>query len=269
MAITYVSGDSASNSTGVEILCATTSSAAADFGILYSRGDSFGITQVLNLSTGTGWTQLFHRVVTGVGRDSVEAVWYKKFGASEPSPGVTPTTVEQFSASLSIFRGVNATTPFDATYVTADGVAGTNSMYTANPAITTGTTDAAVVLLAGYTGDDMDTAGAPSGYTLGQSVIAATRDERQQAVAYLLAAGAAGTKTPGVWTHTAAFPDLPDYRLTTLALALPGGGGSTVPAAVSDLAGTAGSTQVALTWTAPSDGGSAITDYVVQYRPVP
>ena len=40
----------------------------------------------------------------------------------------------------------------------------------------------------------------------------------------------------------------------------------TVPAAVSDLAGTAGNTQVVLTWTAPSDGGSAITDYVVQYR---
>ena len=41
----------------------------------------------------------------------------------------------------------------------------------------------------------------------------------------------------------------------------------TTPGAPTALAGTAGNTQVALTWTAPaSTGGSAITDYVVQYK---
>ena len=40
----------------------------------------------------------------------------------------------------------------------------------------------------------------------------------------------------------------------------------TAPAAISNLAGTAGDTQVVLTWTAPDDGGSSITDYIVQYR---
>lgn len=39
---------------------------------------------------------------------------------------------------------------------------------------------------------------------------------------------------------------------------------STVPSAITDLAGTAGDTQVTLNWTAPSNGGSAITDY--EYR---
>ena len=39
-----------------------------------------------------------------------------------------------------------------------------------------------------------------------------------------------------------------------------------VPGAPTSVAGTAGSNQVALTWSAPaSDGGAAITDYVVQY----
>lgn len=47
---------------------------------------------------------------------------------------------------------------------------------------------------------------------------------------------------------------------------LPTGTTPTVPAAVDDLAGTAGDSQVVLTWTAPDDGGSAITDYIVQYR---
>lgn len=41
---------------------------------------------------------------------------------------------------------------------------------------------------------------------------------------------------------------------------------ATAPGQVTALIPTPGNTQVALTWTAPSTGGSAITDYVVQYR---
>jgi surface protein len=45
-----------------------------------------------------------------------------------------------------------------------------------------------------------------------------------------------------------------------------GGGESVAPGAPTGVSGTAGSSQVSLSWTAPSDnGGSAITDYVVQY----
>ena len=44
------------------------------------------------------------------------------------------------------------------------------------------------------------------------------------------------------------------------------GTGPTAPNAVSDLAGTAGDTQVVLTWSAPASNNSAITDYIVQYR---
>jgi hypothetical protein len=43
---------------------------------------------------------------------------------------------------------------------------------------------------------------------------------------------------------------------------------ATVPDAVTNLAGVAGNSQVTLTWTAPADNGSAITDYIVQYRQV-
>jgi hypothetical protein len=42
----------------------------------------------------------------------------------------------------------------------------------------------------------------------------------------------------------------------------------TVPGAPTNLSGTAGNNQASLTWTAPSsDGGAAISDYVVQYSP--
>jgi len=44
---------------------------------------------------------------------------------------------------------------------------------------------------------------------------------------------------------------------------------ATNPDAVVDLAATAGTNEATLTWTAPADNGSAITDYVVQYRVKP
>src|SRR5690606_26150612 len=44
-----------------------------------------------------------------------------------------------------------------------------------------------------------------------------------------------------------------------------GGGGPTVPDAVDDLDAAAGDEEVVLTWSAPEDGGSAITDYIVEY----
>lgn len=44
--------------------------------------------------------------------------------------------------------------------------------------------------------------------------------------------------------------------------------GDTVPEAVDDLSGIAGVQEVVLDWTAPADGGDAITDYIVQFREV-
>ena len=49
----------------------------------------------------------------------------------------------------------------------------------------------------------------------------------------------------------------------------PGTAWAGTPGAPTALAGTAGDTQVALTWTAPSDtgGGGGITDYIIEYSP--
>lgn len=48
--------------------------------------------------------------------------------------------------------------------------------------------------------------------------------------------------------------------------ATPVAGSETVPGVPTGLSATAGNEQVSLTWSAPSDGGSAITDYTIQYR---
>lgn len=47
-----------------------------------------------------------------------------------------------------------------------------------------------------------------------------------------------------------------------------GASGPTVPAAISDLVGVVGNAQIPLDWSAPADGGDAITDYTVQFREV-
>ena len=65
-----------------------------------------------------------------------------------------------------------------------------------------------------------------------------------------------------------------DFQVATVNLAGTGSSSATVtvtpnvaPAAPTALAGTAGNAQVPLTWTAPAgNGGTAVTDYLVQYR---
>jgi hypothetical protein len=52
-------------------------------------------------------------------------------------------------------------------------------------------------------------------------------------------------------------------RATTTAVA------ATAPGQVTGLSATPGNTQVSLSWTAPSNGGSPITDYLVEYRTSP
>ena len=42
---------------------------------------------------------------------------------------------------------------------------------------------------------------------------------------------------------------------------------ATAPSAITDLAATAGNTQITLIWTAPNNGGSPITDYIVEFSP--
>lgn len=66
----------------------------------------------------------------------------------------------------------------------------------------------------------------------------------------------------GIVTDSSPLGGTGTFRYDSITLA-------TVPGAVSDLAGTVGNTQVPLTWSAPADGGAAITDYIVQWRVAP
>lgn len=48
-----------------------------------------------------------------------------------------------------------------------------------------------------------------------------------------------------------------------------GGSGASAPNAPNDLGATATADGADMTWTAPPDNGSPITDYIIQYRETP
>lgn len=118
------------------------------------------------------------------------------------------------------------------------------------------TTDVAnCFIISGFTGISASVSAEPSGYTSISNL-----DGGFSAVAYKIQVSAGSTGTDA-WTGTGA------AATARTAIALnPSPVADTIPAAVDDLAGTAGDEEVVLTWTAPDDGGATITDYVVQYR---
>lgn len=213
MAITFVGSDSdQAGKNQNDLTCAVTHQ-VDDFGLVYGRADEQSSVPVLSMSA--GWTLLDNQNPTS-GRDRVEYVWYRKFTSNGTSVNTMSTNVsEEHSMSMHIFRGVDTTTPFDASFIFNSG---SNNTTPTNSAITTVTDAATVILLHGATHDDITVAGAPTGYTLGEAVVGSTMDFRIQITAYDLDAGTAGTKTPTAWTHTSSPTSTAEWSVYTLAL---------------------------------------------------
>lgn len=226
MTITFVGSDSAEAGSGTADMTLTLPSHQADdFAIAYGRSDDD--VPVLAIST-AGWTELDQRSPTS-DRDRSEAVFFRRFtSGSETNPTMTIDTSQEHSFSVHVFRGVDTTTAFDAT-PNFQFTEGTNDTTPTNPAITSATDDACLILLHGATHDDISVAGAPStpaGMTIGETVLGTANDHRGQITAYLLDAGTAGTITPTAWTHTSNPTSVSDFSLYSLLLraAVAGGG---------------------------------------------
>lgn len=218
--ITYVGNVTDEDASGANLSPGNVSGYAADdFGLCFVYGDDNGGTETaFALITASGWTELFQDQQTP-GRSRRTAVYYKKLTGSETAPEFTNQEAQAFSVSYHVFRGVDTSTPFDVTFSDATHlIAAQNNTLAACPAITTATDNAAVVLFQGLTHDDVQAAGAPSGYTMGSGLVGGTMDDRGQCVAYNLDAGTAGVNTPGAWTHTSANTGTADYTTITLAL---------------------------------------------------
>ena len=214
--IDFVGSDSGQQGANTTDITLTMPGAAAedDIAIIYARADEAGTVPTLSLQTATGWTQVVDENPTS-GRDRVEAVWWKRIGASEANPVVQIDTAEEHSASLHVFTGVDTVTALDATTAFNSGQ---NDATPTAVGITTVTANAAVVIGHGATHDDIDTAVPPSGYTLGEAVIGATNDHRGQVVAYDLDVGAAAAQSPGDWLHEVSAAATAEWSVWAIAL---------------------------------------------------
>jgi len=218
MTITFVGSDSGEDSGGANITLTLPTHEDEDFGLIYARADEAGTVSVLAVTSASGWTELFSENPTS-GRDRVEYMFYKVFTSdSETDPVMTNSTTEEWSASVHVFRNVDPTTPFDTTYQFDSGQ---NDTTPTNPAITTVSDNAAIVLFQGSTHDDITVAGVPTtptSLTLGETILGGANDHRGQIAAYKLDVGSAATITPTAWTHTSSPTGTAEYTTVTVAL---------------------------------------------------
>jgi len=197
-AVTFVGSASGglANNDASDMTLTLPSFSTDDFAIIYFYYD-LGSGNANTLTTPSGWTLLTGWPVETLGGRSMDtSVLYRKLVSGDANPTLADSASGGRSACLVVFRGVDTTTPFDATATKNENQNDTTPTPTA---ITTATSNAAVVLLVAATHNNMSAFAPPSGYTLGPSHINLFRNS---AIAYDLDVGAAGAETPGDWTLT-------------------------------------------------------------------
>lgn len=198
---------------------------AGGTGIVVTHGMSLANGDVLVAFAGAGFTGMTAFASTdwteapssymeqAGGNDRAMSMLYKVISdaGSEPSTYTFTRTGDAISSTQAVFmlqcRGIDTSTPLDATSVTASLV----DTATPNPPDITTATDGALVITANIASAALSetfagvTPVAPSGYTLAGDVIAtdagSVESDIQISVAYLVA-GAAGAQTVPAWQTT-------------------------------------------------------------------
>lgn len=168
----------------------------------HRNGDS-GFSEVTDdWQTPSGWTKLADFSTTLDFNNARVAIWYRFRGSSDvgsTSFVSNGAATGHMRVTITAWRGVDLTTPFDVGFVKASHVTESqNGPAGTNPAITTVTPDALVVLLQHMSQNPPTTPGAPSGYTLNASHGGWPRNHYFASKAV----SSAGTETPGAWTHS-------------------------------------------------------------------
>jgi len=184
-------------------------SSATDFVVTlpsYSSGDIAIISAYRDQDLGdwlissSGWELLASNRAAS-GRDRSTALFYKVLGSSESNPTITysNSNSEEWSWTIHIFR--TSVGSLSNTYIIDDWrfSSGANIQNPTAPSVTTSQSNTCVVTFQMQTHDDITGWGAPSGFTLGETIGSSSLDNRLQAVAYDLDVGAQGSKTFGAW----------------------------------------------------------------------
>lgn len=201
---------------------------ANDFGIILAKADEAGTIPALSVGT-TGWSQLL-QTNEQEGRDRVSAVFYKLYtSGSETNPAVSTDFGENRSCILHVLRGVDTVDHWASASPFYQLSEGQNDLNPNQVDITTDADNAAILLFHNFSHAEHTAGGPPSGYTFGQFVDPSGNSHAGAASAYLLDAGTAGAKTPGVWTHSGSVSQT-DWTTISIAIkAAVAGGANPMP----------------------------------------
>jgi len=176
----------------------------------YSSGDVAIITAYKDQDLGdwstasSGW-DLLHSQRAASGRDRSTAVFFKVLGSSESDPTISysDNTQEEISWTLHIFRPPSGRVATQANVISEWH--NENAANVQNPTfsdLTTTVDNSAIFCIQMQTHDDCTAVGAPSGYTIGETIYGGSKDNRQQLAFYNLDVGTAGLKSPGAPTSS-------------------------------------------------------------------
>ena len=207
MAIAFVGGQYNRDSNGPNI---SVDLSSLDSGTI-AAGDVAVLTMMKDQDDGSAHSQdagdtftLLHFDESTLGRDRSSSMWWRVLDGTETTVTFSDTgdTSEEHSLLVTVWRGVDNSTPFDVAWNAGNHYTEGQNNYNGTPdPITTATDGAMVVISQCVTHDDITTAGAPTGYTIGVDGTGTSLDNAQQIHVYKLIASA-GTETPGAFTHT-------------------------------------------------------------------
>lgn len=230
MAISYVGGDaqsSANTNGGTNTITVTLPTIQAnDFALLFlSKGNNDTLT---TNPTSSGFTSL-HTATNGTTNSTY--VWYKKLVGNETTLTATWTNAAYNAMGVAVYRGVDASQPFNATYTggtftTNDATpdfsaittvsANTQIVYIAN-AVKNTSTSAAVTWTAPSGTTNTVTAGSTRNNSLNASVFQSSK--AQAAVATVAATTASVDLNVDYWAYTIALQETQTLSVTGIASA--------------------------------------------------
>ncbi len=168
--------------------------AADDIGLIFFLVDEDNVTP--SITVASGWTLLIGPFTNTAGRDQNVTIWWKRFtGSGDTNPTCSiAEAAENMNASVHIFSGVDKVyDPVAGIGTNYQNYAGTDKTVPGN--ISSSYDNACKVQWQSGSHDDWDSAGTPTGYTLGENYIAnqGSTDHQQHVCAYDLNVGVAGS----------------------------------------------------------------------------
>jgi hypothetical protein len=208
-------------------------------------------------SAGNTYTEVLHFKASDATEMSVWTAPLTAGGGTQPTVTVTPTSRADVGAVVSEYSGLSPAAGAAAVdqFHTASGTTGSAATVSSGSTLATSTANELAIGMYVDSGFG-DTLTAGSGWTQRANVAKNSDVELLSEDQVLPSAGAAPNATAGTGASTV-------WLMATVVFAGASSGAATPPAPPTNVRATPGDGSVTVSWTAPDNGGSAITSYTV------